>query len=112
MFLRRLVEIVPRFKDKRQVVDLSQQIEYNVSAYLATITLMNAAVGVATAIIMWLCGVSNPVLWGVIAFLLNFVPIMGPFLGIAIFLFQGPARHTEPMAGRVAGGAVFHCPCD
>jgi predicted PurR-regulated permease PerM len=89
LFLRRLVEIMPRFKDKRQVVDLSQQIENNVSAYLATITFMNATVGVATAIIMWLCGVSNPVLWGVIAFLLNFVPIMGPFFGIAIFLFQG-----------------------
>lgn len=89
LFLRRLVEIMPRFKDKRQVVDLSLQIEDNVSAYLATITLMNAAVGIATGTIMWVCGVGDPVLWGVIAFLLNFVPIMGPLVGIGIFLFQG-----------------------
>src|ERR1700756_1949622 len=44
-FLRRLVEILPRFKDKRQAVDISQQIESDVSAYLFTITLMNLAVG-------------------------------------------------------------------
>jgi predicted PurR-regulated permease PerM len=88
-FLRRLVEIMPRFKDKRQVVDISQQVEGNISAYLLTITLMNALVGVATAAVMWICGVGDPILWGVVAFLLNFVPIMGPFLGIALFLFAG-----------------------
>ncbi|MGB2729492.1 MAG: AI-2E family transporter [Methylovirgula sp.] len=88
-FLRRLVEIMPRFKDKRQVVDISQQVEGNISAYLLTITLMNALVGVATAVVMWACGVGDPILWGVAAFLLNFVPILGPFLGIALFLFAG-----------------------
>jgi predicted PurR-regulated permease PerM len=88
-FLRRLVEIMPRFKDKRQVVDISQQVEGNISAYLLTITLMNTLVGVATAAVMWACGVGDPVLWGVVAFLLNFVPIMGPIVGIALFLFAG-----------------------
>ncbi|QAY97394.1 AI-2E family transporter [Methylovirgula ligni] len=89
MFLRRLVEIMPRFKDKRQVVDISQQVEGNISAYLLTITFMNALVGVATAVVMWGCGVGDPVLWGVVAFLLNFVPIIGPIVGIALFLFAG-----------------------
>jgi predicted PurR-regulated permease PerM len=55
-FLRRLVEILPRFKEKRQAVDISQQIESDVSAYLFTITIMNLAVGVATAVVMALCG--------------------------------------------------------
>src|ERR1700753_3581902 len=58
-FLRRIVEILPRFKDKRQVVDISQQIESNVSAYLVTVTIMNAAVGIATAAVMWACGVGD-----------------------------------------------------
>jgi predicted PurR-regulated permease PerM len=89
MFLRRLVEIMPTFKDKRQVVELSQQIESNVSAYLLTITAMNALVGFATGIVMWLCGVGEPLLWGSIAFLLNFVPIIGPAVGVGLFLFVG-----------------------
>ena len=89
MFLRRLVEIMPRFKDKRQVVDISQQVEGNISAYLLTITFMNALVGIATGVVMWGCGVGDPVLWGVVAFLLNFVPIIGPIVGVALFLFAG-----------------------
>src|SRR4051812_1678041 len=43
IFLRRLVEVLPRFKNKRQAVDISNQIEKDISAYLFTITLMNGA---------------------------------------------------------------------
>jgi predicted PurR-regulated permease PerM len=88
-FLRRLVEIVPSFGDKRRVVALSQQIEDNISAYLVTITLMNALVGIATGVAMWLSGLGDPLLWATIAFLLNYVPIMGPFVGVALFFMAG-----------------------
>jgi predicted PurR-regulated permease PerM len=54
IFLHRLVEILPRFSSKRQVVEISQQIESDISAYLVTITIMNAAVGIAMALAMWL----------------------------------------------------------
>ena len=63
-FLRRLVEVLPRFASKRQAVDISQQIGCDISAYLLTITLMNALVGAATALVMWATGVGDPVLWG------------------------------------------------
>jgi len=89
IFLHRLVEILPRFSSKRQVVDISQQIERDVSAYLVTITIMNAAVGIAVALVMWLTGMGDPIFWGTVAFLLNFVPILGPVLGVAIFLLAG-----------------------
>jgi predicted PurR-regulated permease PerM len=85
-FLRRMVEILPSFKDKRQAVELSQHIERDVSAYLITVACINALVGVATGCVMWLCGVANPVLWGAVAFVLNFVPILGPMVGIVVFL--------------------------
>ena len=88
-FLRLLVEIVPTFKDKRRVVALSQEIEDNISAYLITVTLMNAGVGVATAIAMWACGLGDPLLWGGLAFILNYVPILGPFAGVGLFLLAG-----------------------
>jgi predicted PurR-regulated permease PerM len=89
IFLHRLVEILPRFSGKRQVVEISQQIESDVSAYLATIIIMNVAVGIATASAMWLTGVGDPILWGTVAFLLNYVPIVGPTLGVVIFLLAG-----------------------
>jgi predicted PurR-regulated permease PerM len=39
------------------------------------VTIMNAAVGIAMALTMWLTGVGDPILWGTVAFLLNYVPI-------------------------------------
>jgi predicted PurR-regulated permease PerM len=89
VFLHRLVEILPRFSSKRQVVEISQQIERDISAYLVTITIMNAAVGVLMALAMWLTGVGDPILWGTVAFLLNYVPILGTALGVVVFLFAG-----------------------
>ncbi len=88
-FLRRLVEILPRFRAKRQAIDISQQIENDISAYLVTITVMNLAVGLATAAVMQLTGVGDPILWGTVAFLLNYAPIIGPALGVFVFLLAG-----------------------
>jgi predicted PurR-regulated permease PerM len=105
-FLRRLVEILPRFQDKRQAVDISKQIESDVSAYLFTITIMNLAVGVATGAVMAVCGVGDPVLWGTIAFLLNYIPILGPMLGVVVFLLAGPFVDRLAMDGISAGRAV------
>jgi predicted PurR-regulated permease PerM len=89
IFLRRLVEILPRTRDKRLTVEISQQIEADISAYLVTVTIMNAAVGILTGLVMWLTGVGDPVLWGAVAFLLNYVPIIGWLTGVATFLLAG-----------------------
>jgi predicted PurR-regulated permease PerM len=87
--LRRLVEIVPTFRDKRRVVEISDEIERNISAYLVTITAMNLLVGLANGVSMWVQGLPDPLLWGTLAFLLNYVPILGPFTGIVIYFFVG-----------------------
>jgi len=88
-FLRRLVEVLPTFANKRDAVEISLHIERDLSVYLLTITVINAGVGCATAGVLWLCDVAAPVLWGVVAFCLNFVPILGPFCGIILFLAVG-----------------------
>ena len=84
-FLRRLVEILPRFSAKRQAVDISLQVEDDISAYLVTITIMNALVGLATAIAMQLTGVGDPILWASSPSP-EYAPIIGPTIGMAIFL--------------------------
>ena len=89
VFMRRLVEILPHLSDKKQAVEISREIEHNVSAYLVTITIMNTLVGFATGLAMWAIGLPNPVLWGTMAFLLNYVLILGPLTGVFIFLGVG-----------------------
>jgi predicted PurR-regulated permease PerM len=88
-FLRRLVEILPSFGDKRRAVEISQRIENDISGYLVTITAMNIAVGLSTAGATYFCGLGDPVLWGSVAFLLNYVPFLGPLVGVAIFVLAG-----------------------
>lgn len=88
-FLRRLVEVLPRFSDKRQAVDISQQIEHDISRYLLTISSMNAGMGIITAVLMQTMGVDDPILWGSLAFLLNYIPIIGPLITAVVFLLVG-----------------------
>jgi predicted PurR-regulated permease PerM len=87
--LRGFIEILPRFSDKRQAIDIAFEIQRSVGGYLLTITVMNSLVGMATALAMWSSGLGDPILWGTMAFLLNYVPILGPLTGIGIFLIVG-----------------------
>src|SRR6185312_12179472 len=107
IFLHRLIEILPRFGSKRQVVEIAQQIESDISAYLVTITIMNAIVGIAMALAMWLTGVGDPVLWGTVAFLLNYVPILGTVLGVVIFLFAGLLTQDTVWQALLPAGLYF-----
>lgn len=88
-FLRRLVEVMPTFGDKRQVIDIAQQVESDISVYLITITIMNTLVGIVVGTSMWLLGLPDPLLWAVVAFMLNYVPIFGPITGMVLFLAVG-----------------------
>ena len=90
-FLRRLVEVLPGFSEKRQAVDISNTVEHDISVYLVTISVINAVVGAACAVVMWLFGVPGPLLWGVVAFCLNFIPILGPIIGVGLFAMIGLA---------------------
>jgi predicted PurR-regulated permease PerM len=102
--LRGFVEVLPRFKDKRTAVEIASEIEENISGYLLTITMMNALVGVATGIAMQLCGLGDPILWGVMAFLLNYVPILGPMTGVVIFFLVGIVTYDWPWYAFVPAG--------
>ncbi|WP_323989287.1 AI-2E family transporter [Nguyenibacter sp. L1] len=83
--LRRVVEIMPTFADKRRAVQIASQVERNISLYLTTITAINLLVGLANMLQCWVFGLPNPLLWGVVAFLLNYIPIIGPLTGILVY---------------------------
>jgi predicted PurR-regulated permease PerM len=89
LFMRKLVEILPSFRDKRQAVAIAHEVESNISTYLVTVTLMNLLVGTATALAMWAIGLPDPMLWGALAFVLNYVLILGPLTGVFIFFVVG-----------------------
>ena len=60
-----------RSEHKRRAVEISQQVETDISVYLLTIISMNALVGFAVGLAVWLCGLGDPLLWGTLAFILS-----------------------------------------
>jgi predicted PurR-regulated permease PerM len=88
-FLRRIVEILPTLQNKKQAVDITNEIQLTVATYLGTVTVMNALVGLLTGVAAYFCGLSDPILWGSVAFLLNYIPIIGPLAGVAMLGLAG-----------------------
>jgi predicted PurR-regulated permease PerM len=84
LFLRKLVTVLPRFEDKKAAVEISRQIEDDISTYLLAITCVNAVFGLAVATAMYFLGMPNPPLWGAMAGLLHFIPFLGAVIGISV----------------------------
>jgi predicted PurR-regulated permease PerM len=64
-----------------QIIDA---IRSEVGRYYGTLLLINLCFGVVTTAIMWLLGMPNPALWGVVAGVLNFIPYLGPAIAVTI----------------------------
>lgn len=66
------------------VLRVIDAIRGEVGRYYGTLALINVGFGLATALIMRLLGMPNPMLWGALAGVLNFVPYLGCATTLAI----------------------------
>lgn len=82
VFLAKLIKTLPRLEDKKRAVSIAHEIESHISRYLLTVTLINCGLGLAVGTTVGLLGLSNPIMWGVMVALLNFVPYLGALTGI------------------------------
>jgi predicted PurR-regulated permease PerM len=84
MFYVKLVESFPRFGDKKRALKIAYGVEESISRYLFSITMINAVLGLVVGTGLWLIGMPQPAMWGVIAFLFNFLPYIGAVIGIVL----------------------------
>lgn len=89
VFLRKLVTVIPTLHDKKRAVEITRQIETDISLYLLNFTLVNVGLGIAMAVVTALLGIPNPLLWGALVAVLNFVPYVGALTSIAILAMVG-----------------------
>ena len=106
VFLRKLVTVIPTFRDKKRAVDITRQIENDISFYLLNFTLVNVGLGVALAIATALLGLPNPLLWGAIVAVLNFVPYIGSIASMAILAIAG-LQTFDSLAMALAAPAIL-----
>ena len=84
LYMLKIVQTAQSFDDKRKAVKIVQTLERKLGRYLGTITLINLGLGAAVGTAMWLLGMSTPILFGILAFALNFIPFLGALAGASI----------------------------
>ena len=82
VFLAKIIRVMPRLEDKKKAVAMMRDVEDHISRYLLTITAINIGLGVAVGTTVHFLGLRNPVMWGVMVALLNYVPYLGALTGI------------------------------
>ncbi len=94
--LRKFVTLAPHLRAKRDLVEATRTAQSELSMYVITVTLINAGLGAATALALWLLGVHDPLLWGGVAAILNYAPFIGPMVTAVALLIVGFADAATP----------------
>lgn len=105
--LRKFVTLAPHLRAKRDLVQATRQAQHELSLYMITITLINLALGLATAAALKLLHVPDPLLWGGLAALMNYAPFIGPLLTACVLAVAGFAEFTAPLQALAAPAAFL-----
>ncbi|HSD36953.1 MAG TPA: AI-2E family transporter [Rhodocyclaceae bacterium] len=82
--LRKIVKITPSLRDKIKAVEIARTVERDVGRYLLTLTGINLILGVVTTLAMFALGMPNAMLWGAMAFALNYIPYLGATITMTV----------------------------
>ena len=99
LFLQKLVRVIPTLRGKIRAVEITREIEDNISNYLFSVSLINVGLGVAVSAGLFALGVPNAAMWGILAALLNFVPYFGAIVGVVILAAVGLLTFDSPWRG-------------
>lgn len=103
----RATEVLPQIEDKDSAAQLVESVQQELSRYILTVSLINAGLGAVTALALWMAGVEDALLWGVVAGLFNFAPYVGPLICIIIFTLAGVVQYGFEWAACMPAGIYF-----
>ncbi|NND89848.1 MAG: AI-2E family transporter [Granulosicoccus sp.] len=109
LFHEKLVSVMPRLEDKKRALGVAYSVERSVSRYLLTVALINVGLGVVIMLLLFLTGTPNPVLWGVMAALLNFLPFAGALVGVGLLTIVSLGTAPTLPAAMLAPLIYFTC---
>ena len=67
------------FEEKKaeRITHVVRQINQQIANYLEVKTLLSLVTGITVTVVLWLFGIDFALFWGILAFLLNFIPAIG-----------------------------------
>jgi predicted PurR-regulated permease PerM len=89
------------------VVETGRGVQRHVSAYLATVTIINVGVGACVALAMWLLEMPNPLLWGALVGVLNYIPYIGVLVSMVIVTFVALLTFDDVFSALLPPLAIF-----
>ena len=84
-----------------------REVQDKVAAYIMTVGMINAGVGVIVAAGAWALGVDAPIMWGGLAMILNFIPYIGPLFMFALLALFGLGTAETVWLGMIPALAYF-----
>jgi predicted PurR-regulated permease PerM len=89
MLFRKLVKLLPAPDDLRTATDILNETESIVARYLTITALINVGQGIAVGLAMWAIGMPDPFIWGLMTFVLEFIPYLGGAINVGLLLISG-----------------------
>ena len=108
LFLRKLVEVLSLFGDKRTAVRVAEAVQRAVTRYLGATLLINLGQGLAVGLALWALGMPHLWLWGGLTVALEFIPYLGAAGMIGLLAVQTWPRPTLLVKSKSRGQAVLH----
>ncbi len=96
----RLVSLFANHDSRLRFLKIASDVERNLAGYLVVVTIINAALGAIVAVGALVVGLPNPIIFGVLAALLNYIPYVGP--AIMVVILFGVGLVTFPSLGHAA----------
>lgn len=87
--IARTVQAIPRRRARALLLSGVRRAQRDISYYFATQLFINIGVGIAVTSTSWWLGLPNPLLWGVLTGVLNFIPYLGPLTAAVLVLLAG-----------------------
>lgn len=104
--LNSIVELMPTMQDKKGIVAMIRNIEEGISSYLVTVTAINIGLGVVIGVALGLLGFPDPLLLGISAAILNYIPYVGCVIGIITTFLIGIV-YLDPTQGLIGAGVYL-----
>jgi predicted PurR-regulated permease PerM len=92
---RNLILVFSGQEARLRTIRVLNEIESDLARYIATVSVVNFALGCLTAVGAYAVGLPNAVLWGVLAFLCNFVPYIGPAFVLSVLFGVGLIKFSS-----------------
>lgn len=106
LFLQKLVKVLPRVRDKQAAVQVARKVEASISTYLLTAMAINLGEAAVVTGAMYLLGMPNPLLWGALVVVLEFIPYIGAAM-MAIVLTLAALTTFDTVGQALIVPAVF-----